>query len=139
MKQKSPIVYIFNQANLAHFNNCSIAIKQAKSFAIDYFYEQTLNEIRVCSKIGYHRNICAMLGYVSNDRVTCLLLELAVTNLDSALQMMKEEVKQQAKEIDDCRQYLLNISIQIADAMVRSWLCFIFSREMTLFSAIYFG
>ena len=89
LKQKSPIVNIFNDSNLAHFENCAIAIKKARSFATDYFYEQTLNEIRICSKIGYHRNICAMLGYVSTERLTCLLLELAQTNLTSVLEQMR--------------------------------------------------
>src|ERR1700722_9849578 len=92
LKQKSPIVGIFTESNLAHFENCAIAIKKARTFAADYFYKQTMNEIRICSKMGYHRNVCAMLGYVSSEHLTCLLLELAQTSLHNALIRMKEEI-----------------------------------------------
>lgn len=120
LKQKSPIVDIFNTVNLAHFENCAIAVKKVRPNAPDYYYEQTLNEIRICSKIGYHPNICTMLGYVSSEQTTCLLLELAQTDLLSALKTMNEQIsKGKNNEIDDVIQYLRNIAIQIADGMVR--------------------
>ena len=119
MKQKSPIVDIFDSQNLSHFENCAIAIKMARlSTASDVYYEQTLNEIRICSKIGYHVNICTMLGYVSTDRLTCLLLELADTNLSKAIETMKNELKLNKRSIQDIVKYLIGIAIQIANGMV---------------------
>ena len=103
---------------LAHFENCAIAVKMARLSATDHFYQQTLNEIRICSKIGYHRNICTMLGYVSTDDITCLLLELAQTSLFSALEQMNVEMAKNEPDIGNKNQYLFNIAMQIADGMV---------------------
>ncbi len=89
-------------------------------FASDVYYQQTLNEIRICVKIGYHRNICTMLGYVSSERLTCLLLELADTSLFNAIETMKNKLQQNKKSIQDIVKYLISIAIQIADAMVTS-------------------
>jgi hypothetical protein len=90
----------------------------APSFEAERFYEQTINEIRICSKIGYNSNICTMLGYVSNDELTCLLLELAETNLPNVLETMKEEISQNRLDIVNVIRYLQNIAIQICDGMV---------------------
>ncbi len=103
---------------MAHFENCTIAVKMAPSFEAERFYEQTINEIRICSKIGYNSNICTMLGYVSNDELTCLLLELAETNLPNVLETMKEEISQSKSDIVNVIRYLQNIAIQICDGMV---------------------
>ena len=54
-----------------------------------------------------------MLGYVSTERLTCLLLELAQTNLTSALQQMKDGVVD-----DNCIRYLNDIAMQIVNGMV---------------------
>ncbi len=88
--------------------------------ASDVYYQQTLNEIRICAKIGYHRNICTMLGYVSSQRLTCLLLELADTSLFNAIETMKEELQLNQQSIQDIVKYLIDIAIQIANAMVTS-------------------
>ncbi len=119
LNQKSPIVSIFNTINLAHFENCSIAIKKARTLTNEYFYEQTLNEIRICSKIGYHRNVCTMLGYVSNTRTTCLLLELAHTSLSEALVHMRLKMAQNDDNSQDLHRYLNKIIEQIVDGMVK--------------------
>jgi hypothetical protein len=87
-------------------------------FASDVYYQQTLNEIRICAKIGYHRNICTMLGYVSSERLTCLLLELADTSLLNAIETMKEELQLNQRSIEDIVKYLISIAIQIANGMV---------------------
>ena len=118
LNQKSPIVDIFKSQNLSHFENCAIAIKKARMFASDVYYEQTLNEIRICAKIGYHRNICTMLGYISSERLTCLLLELADTSLFNALETMKNELRLNQRSIQDIVKYLISIAIQIANGMV---------------------
>ncbi len=118
MKQKSPIVIIFNTVNLAHFENCAIAVKIVRPFAADHNYEQTLNEIRICSKIGYHHNICTMLGYVSTDILTCLLMELAQTDLMSALKVIKKRIADRNDVVGELQIYLHNIAMQIADGMV---------------------
>lgn len=107
---------IFNSANLAHFENCAIAVKKPRKFASDYYFEQQINEIQICSKIGYHRNVCAMLGYVSNEQNTYLLLELAQSSLLNALKGMKEN-EALIDSVDTIR-YLRNIAIQIAHGMV---------------------
>jgi hypothetical protein len=120
LNQKSPIITIFNSQNLSHFENCAIAIKKARMLASDVYYQQTLNEIRICAKIGYHRNICTMLGYVSSQRLTCLLLELADTSLFNAIETMKEELQLNQQSIQDIVKYLIDIAIQIANAMVTS-------------------
>ncbi len=116
LKQKSPIVDIFNTENLAHFENCSIAVKSPRPHAPEVYYKQTLNEIRICSQIGYHPNICTMLGYVLTDRCTCLLLELAQIDLRSAL---KQKANETDKAVDnDFIRYMTDIAVQIADGMV---------------------
>jgi hypothetical protein len=113
-------VTIFNTKNLSHFEHCAIAVKKARSSVADNFYEQTLNEIRICSKIGYHRNVCAMLGYVSTNQLTCLLLELADTSLYDALIRMKQGITMKTnKEIVDIVRYLKSTTIQIVDGMVQ--------------------
>ena len=117
MNQKSPIVDIFDSQNLSHFVNCSIAIKIAR-VSSDAYYEQTLNEIRICSKIGYHINICTMLGYVEGEHITCLLLELADTSLSQALTIMRDDVQQNRRNIEDIVKYLKKIAVQIANGMV---------------------
>jgi hypothetical protein len=117
LKQKSPIAWLFNSENLAHFENCPIAVKQSKLFNVD---QQMINEIRICSKIGYHHNICTMLGYVSTDNLTCLLLELAQSSLPNALQQMKADLSREVDETDDIIRYLNKIAVQIADGMVGS-------------------
>jgi serine/threonine protein kinase len=76
-----------------------------------------LNEIRIYSKIGYHSNICTMLGYVVSDQMTCLLLELAQSDLLSALAQMKERMSNNDDHGNVIR-YLHNIAMQIADGMV---------------------
>jgi len=120
LNQRSPIVTIFNTTNLSRFEHCAIAVKKARSSAADNFYEQTLNEIRICSKIGYHQNVCAMLGYVSSEHLTCLLLELAQSSLHNALIRMKEEITMKTNdEIADIVRYLKSTTIQIVDGMVQ--------------------
>ncbi len=118
MNQKSPIITIFNSQNLSHFENCAIAIKKARMSASDVYYQQTLNEIRICAKIGYHRNICTMLGYVSSERLTCLLLELADMSLFNAMETIKNELQENKQSIQDIVKYLIGIAIQIANGMV---------------------
>ncbi len=114
---------------MTHFDNCAIAIKKARSHANDYYYAQTLNEIRICSKIGYHRNVCSMLGYVSTERLNCLLLELAETDLMSVLRRMRLERLAEVRTDEelspntannqaDCIRYLSNVAMQIVDGMV---------------------
>jgi len=143
LNQKSPIVNIFNTINLAHFENCPIAIKKARTLTNEYFYEQTLNEIRICSKIGYHRNVCTMLGYVSNARITCLLLELAHSNLLTALVQMRLQMIKNDDNDQDLHRYLNKIIEQIVDGMVKQliiWKLCIFSfllLQRNWFIAIY--
>ena len=118
--------------NLEHFENCAIAVKTSRQLVNtnNAFYEQMLNEIRICSKIGYHENICTMLGYVSTDRLTCLLLELAQTDVLSALKSDKFK----SQEMPIIIRYLHNIAIQIADGMVsKSFLQKIFLLYFQLF------
>jgi serine/threonine protein kinase len=86
--------------------------------ASDVYYQQTLNEIRICAKIGYHRNICTMLGYVSSERLTCLLLELADMSLFNAMETIKNELQENKQSIQDIVKYLIGIAIQIANGMV---------------------
>jgi hypothetical protein len=67
-----------------------------------------------------------MLGYVSSERLTCLLLELADTSLLNAIETMKNEIQENKKSIQDIVKYLIGIAIQIADAMVTTTFYFFF-------------
>ncbi len=58
-----------------------------------------------------------MLGYVVSDQMTCLLLELAQSDLLSALAQMKERMSNNDDHGNVIR-YLHNIAMQIADGMV---------------------
>jgi hypothetical protein len=88
-------------------------------FASDIYFRQTLNEIRICAQIGYHANICTMLGYVSSERITCLLLELADTNLHAELATIRHQlVIEKTRKIDQVVEYLTKTAIQIASGMV---------------------
>jgi serine/threonine protein kinase len=120
LKQKSPIVDIFNeQVQLTQFaGNCSIAVKISRLNTSADAFEQTLNEIRICAKIGYHRNVCTMLGYVSNERIVCLLLELADGSLLDALIAMHKQLLTQTRDVNEIGEYLKNTALQIASGMV---------------------
>ncbi len=61
-----------------------------------------------------------MLGYVSSERLTCLLLELADTSLFNAIATMKNELQENKQSIQDIVKYLIGIAIQIANGMVTS-------------------
>jgi hypothetical protein len=67
-----------------------------------------------------------MLGYVSSERLTCLLLELADTSLFNAIETMKNELQENKRSIQDIVKYLIGIAIQIANGMVTKTLYIFF-------------
>ena len=59
-----------------------------------------------------------MLGYVSSERLTCLLLELADVSLKTALALTKDELQRGTRTIRDIVAYLKCVAEQIASGMV---------------------
>jgi Protein tyrosine and serine/threonine kinase len=118
LNQPSPIIDIFKNQNLSHFSHCLVAIKKARLFASDIYYQQTLNEIRICAQLGYHRHICTMLGYVSTERYSCLILELAETNLLNVLKRSKQALLRGTETPIDIVEHLKMVAVHVAKGMV---------------------
>jgi hypothetical protein len=117
--QRSPICDIFGDASLNHFDNCAIAIKTTKYFTTEKS-EEILKEIQIYTIIGYHINICAILGYVSTPEITWLLLEKAARSLGDELKAIRLTINNKTKQLkQDQTKDLYSIVLQILNAMIR--------------------
>ena len=70
-----------------------------------------------------------MLGYVSSERLTCLLLELADTNLSNSLKLMKDAIQRKKKTNDDVVKYLKHVAVQITNGMVNVYFRFSYDQK----------
>ncbi|KAE9549463.1 hypothetical protein FO519_007321 [Halicephalobus sp. NKZ332] len=112
IKGPAPVQTYFKSLETREFFDCKVAIKIGDDFTRDAV-EQFLNEINAVKKIGFHKNICCLLGWTLHQGVPSMIMEPVNMNLLSLI----KEFKNKNNDLDIKEMY--KIFFQITSAMIK--------------------